>query len=85
MDTKRGYALFWNVDSAVKYFFGNLKIRTLNAVNNFSSIFWGWPCPHISEIPDRPFIIVRKGEWLNEGRHTEFSVQYETEDCKIYG
>ena len=82
---KRGYAQFWDADAAVEFSSGKLEIWALDGLDNISSISWGQPYSHISEIPDRPFIIVRKGEWFDEGQYPEFSVQYESEEYKIYG
>ena len=82
---KRGYAQFWDADAAVEFSYGKLEIWALDGLDNISSISWGQPYSHISEIPDRPFIIVRKGEWFDERQYPEFSVQYESEEYKIYG
>ena len=82
---KRGYAQFWDADASVELSSGKLEIWSVDDLNNFSSITWGQSFSHFSEIPDRPFVIVRKGEWFDAGQYPEFSVQYETDAYTVYG
>ena len=82
---KRGYAQFWDADACVELSSGKLEIWSLYNLNDFWSLSWGQPLSHTLEIPDHPFIIVKKGEGFDEGQHPEYSVQYETERYVIYG
>ena len=81
---KRGYAQFWDADACTEFSSGALEVWALNDINDFDSVAWGQLYSHYFEKPDRPFVIVRKGEWIKEGQYPDYSVKFETEDYAIY-
>ena len=81
---KRGYAQFWDADACTEFSSGSLEIWSLNDINDEKSISWGQLYSHYSDTPDRPFIIVKKGEWIDEAQYPEYSLNFETEEYMIY-
>ena len=74
---KRGYAHFWDADACVELSSGKLEIWSQDNLNYFWSLSLGQPLSHTLEIPDRPFIIVKKERGLMKSsiRNIPFSMK----------